>query len=262
MDCDTTGIEPDLALVKFKKLVGGGSMQIVNQTVPGALAALGYQQEQIEAIVEFIAEHGHVMDAPGLRARALRGVRLRHGRAVDRADGARADDGRGAAVHLRCDLQDGEHARARDDRGGRRDLPAGLEDGPQGAGDLPGQLQGRPAAVRVEEEPRREAANRVEESATVVRPRRHRAGAAPAAEEAPVADGLVHRRRRRGVPDDRLLPGRRPRRGVHQARQAGLDAGRRDGRVLHRGVGRVCSTAFRWSRTSRSSPTCGSSRPA
>ncbi|HUR01882.1 MAG TPA: vitamin B12-dependent ribonucleotide reductase [Nonomuraea sp.] len=67
MDCDTTGIEPDLALVKFKKLVGGGSMQIVNQTIPRALRQLNYQQEQIEAIVEYIAEHGHVVDAPGLR---------------------------------------------------------------------------------------------------------------------------------------------------------------------------------------------------
>src|SRR5215203_2423064 len=67
MDCDTTGIEPDLALVKFKKLVGGGSMQIVNQTVPRALDKLGYQPEQAEAIVEFIGEHGHVIDAPGLR---------------------------------------------------------------------------------------------------------------------------------------------------------------------------------------------------
>jgi ribonucleoside-diphosphate reductase alpha chain len=67
LDCDTTGIEPDLALVKFKKLVGGGSMQIVNQTVPRALANLGYQPEQVEAIVEHIAEHGHVVDAPGLR---------------------------------------------------------------------------------------------------------------------------------------------------------------------------------------------------
>jgi ribonucleotide reductase alpha subunit len=67
MDCDTTGIEPDLALVKFKKLVGGGSMQIVNQTVPRALAKLGYQPEQVEAIVEFVGEHGHVVDAPGLR---------------------------------------------------------------------------------------------------------------------------------------------------------------------------------------------------
>jgi len=67
MDCDTTGIEPDFSLVKFKKLVGGGSMQIVNQTVPKALAALGYQQEQSEAIIEYISEHGHVIDAPGLR---------------------------------------------------------------------------------------------------------------------------------------------------------------------------------------------------
>jgi ribonucleoside-diphosphate reductase alpha chain len=67
MDCDTTGVEPDLALVKFKKLVGGGSMQIVNQTVPRALRALGYQDESIEAIVEYIAERGHVVDAPGLR---------------------------------------------------------------------------------------------------------------------------------------------------------------------------------------------------
>jgi len=67
MDCDTTGVEPDLALVKFKKLVGGGSMQIVNQTVPRALRALSYQDESVEAIVEYIAEHGHVIDAPGLR---------------------------------------------------------------------------------------------------------------------------------------------------------------------------------------------------
>jgi len=68
LDADTTGIEPDFSLVKFKKLVGGGSMQIVNQTVPAALARLGYAEETVEAIVEFIAEHGHVVDAPGLRA--------------------------------------------------------------------------------------------------------------------------------------------------------------------------------------------------
>jgi ribonucleoside-diphosphate reductase alpha chain len=67
MDCDTTGIEPDFSLVKFKKLVGGGSMQIVNQTVPAALRKLGYTEETIEAIVEFIANNGHVIDAPGLK---------------------------------------------------------------------------------------------------------------------------------------------------------------------------------------------------
>ena len=67
MDCDTTGIEPDLALVKFKKLVGGGSMQIVNQSVRRALDNLGYPAEQAEAIVEYVAEHGHVVDAPGMK---------------------------------------------------------------------------------------------------------------------------------------------------------------------------------------------------
>jgi ribonucleoside-diphosphate reductase alpha chain len=60
MDCDTTGIEPDFSLVKFKKLVGGGSM-------PAALAKLKYNVETIEAIVEYIAENGHVVDAPGLK---------------------------------------------------------------------------------------------------------------------------------------------------------------------------------------------------
>jgi ribonucleoside-diphosphate reductase alpha chain len=67
MDCDTTGIEPDFSLVKFKKLVGGGSMQIVNQTIPRALRSFGYTEETVEAIVEYIAEHGHVVDAPGLK---------------------------------------------------------------------------------------------------------------------------------------------------------------------------------------------------
>jgi len=67
MDCDTTGIEPDFSLVKFKKLVGGGSMQIVNLTIPRALRKLGYAEETIEAIVEYIADKGHVVDAPGLK---------------------------------------------------------------------------------------------------------------------------------------------------------------------------------------------------
>ncbi|MBU6246065.1 MAG: vitamin B12-dependent ribonucleotide reductase [Actinomycetales bacterium] len=68
MDCDTTGIEPDFSLVKFKKLVGGGSMQIVNQTIPRALRRLGYAEETVEAIVEYISENGHVVDAPGLKS--------------------------------------------------------------------------------------------------------------------------------------------------------------------------------------------------
>ena len=67
MDCDTTGIEPDLALVKVKKLVGGASMQIVNHTVPRALRSLGYTEETVEAIVEHVKHQGHVVDAPGLK---------------------------------------------------------------------------------------------------------------------------------------------------------------------------------------------------
>jgi ribonucleoside-diphosphate reductase alpha chain len=67
MDCDTTGIEPDLALVKTKKLVGGGSMSIVNQTVPRALRTLGYADEHVQAITEYVAENNSVRGAPALR---------------------------------------------------------------------------------------------------------------------------------------------------------------------------------------------------
>ena len=67
MDCDTTGIEPDLALTKAKKLVGGGTMFIVNQTVPRALRRLGYSAEQVEQIIAYIDEHKTILGAPGLR---------------------------------------------------------------------------------------------------------------------------------------------------------------------------------------------------
>jgi ribonucleoside-diphosphate reductase alpha chain len=67
LDSDTTGVEPDLALVKYKKLADGGSMQIVNRTVPLALRSLGYPEEQVEAIVDYVAETGTVVDAPGMR---------------------------------------------------------------------------------------------------------------------------------------------------------------------------------------------------
>jgi adenosylcobalamin-dependent ribonucleoside-diphosphate reductase len=67
LDCDTTGVEPDLGLVKMKKMVGGGSMKIVNQTVPLALEQLGYQPEQVEAIVTYIDQHATIEGAPALR---------------------------------------------------------------------------------------------------------------------------------------------------------------------------------------------------
>jgi ribonucleoside-diphosphate reductase alpha chain len=66
MDCDTTGVEPDFSLVKFKELVGGGQMTIVNRTVPLALQTLGYSEQQIEQIEAHLAEHATIVGAPGL----------------------------------------------------------------------------------------------------------------------------------------------------------------------------------------------------
>jgi len=67
MDCDTTGVEPDIALVKYKKLVGGGMMKIVNQTVPMALSKLGYSQAQVDAIIDYIDKNETIEGAPGLK---------------------------------------------------------------------------------------------------------------------------------------------------------------------------------------------------
>ncbi len=147
MDCDTTGIEPDLALVKNKKLVGGGSMRIVNQTVPRALARLGYGPDQVEDVVAYIAENNSVAEAPHLRGRAPPGVRHLDGRPGHPVHGPRPDDGGRAAVHLRGHLQDREHARARHGGGGRAAVRGVLAARAEGRGHLPGQLQGGPAAL-------------------------------------------------------------------------------------------------------------------
>ena len=71
MDCDTTGVEPDIALVKYKKLVGGGLMKIVNQTVPMALAKLGYSEKQIKEIIEYIDENETIEGAPHVNDKDL-----------------------------------------------------------------------------------------------------------------------------------------------------------------------------------------------
>ncbi|MEL0020862.1 MAG: hypothetical protein VW709_13395, partial [Rickettsiales bacterium] len=72
MDCDTTGIEPDFALVKFKKLAGGGYFKIINRTVPMALGRLGYTSEQVDDIIGYAVGHGTLKDAPGINHAALR----------------------------------------------------------------------------------------------------------------------------------------------------------------------------------------------
>jgi ribonucleoside-diphosphate reductase alpha chain len=71
MDCDTTGIEPDLALTKAKKLVGGGTMLIVNQTIPRALRQLGYDSDTVDGIVRYVDEHKSIVGAPGLKQQHL-----------------------------------------------------------------------------------------------------------------------------------------------------------------------------------------------
>jgi ribonucleoside-diphosphate reductase alpha chain len=71
MDCDTTGIEPDLALVKYKKLVGGGMIKIVNKTVPGALFKLGYSHDEVSAIVSYIDATGTIEGAPAVKPEHL-----------------------------------------------------------------------------------------------------------------------------------------------------------------------------------------------
>jgi ribonucleoside-diphosphate reductase alpha chain len=88
MDCDTTGVEPDLALVKYKKLVGGGTIKIVNQTVPLALKRLGYSEEEIHEIIDYVDEKGTIEGAPEFKQehlpvfdcafRALNGTRSIH----------------------------------------------------------------------------------------------------------------------------------------------------------------------------------------
>ena len=108
MDCDTTGVEPDIALVKYKKLVGGGLMKIVNQTVPMALTKLGYNATQIKEVIEYIDENETIEGAPHVKEHAPRGVRLRlqagARRALDPLHGPRPHDGRGAAVPVGRDL--------------------------------------------------------------------------------------------------------------------------------------------------------------
>ena len=150
MDCDTTGIEPDIALIKYKKLVGGGMLKIVNSTVPPALKKLGYPQPEIEAIIDYLDKNDTIEGAPFLKAEHLPVFDC----AFKPAKGSRSIHylghlrmmARGAAVPLRRDLEDGEPADRGHRRGHRAGLPRGVEAGAQGGGRLPRRLQEEPAA--------------------------------------------------------------------------------------------------------------------
>ena len=247
MDCDTTGIEPDFSLVKFKKLVGGGSMQIVNQTIPRALKKMGYAEETIEAIVEFIAEKGHVIDAPGLKPE--------HYEVFDCAMGARALKPMGhvrmmaacqpflsGAISKTVNLPEAATVEEIEDiylQSWKLGLKATavyrdnckvgqpLSDGKSESSKKD---QGMAAAARpaVSEASRRNHQGRRGAQAVPQAP----------AEVTCLADDQLHRGWRRGLHDLRCPRRRRPGRDLPQARQAGLHPGRRDGRLLDRGLHR------------------------
>ena len=126
MDCDTTGIEPDIALVKYKQLAGGGMLKIVNRTVPMALRKLGYDEPVIRGILDYIDAHDTIEGSPGLRDGRLAGLRLCV-RAAARGPEhplprPPEDDGGRSAVPLRCDLQDLQRSQRGDRRGHPRSL--------------------------------------------------------------------------------------------------------------------------------------------
>ena len=237
MDCDTTGIEPDFSLVKFKKLVGGGSMQIVNQTIPRALRKMGYQPEQVEAIVAYIAEHGHVIDAPGLRQE--------HYEVFDTAMGARALKPMGhvrmmaaaqpflsGAISKTVNLPESASVEEIEDiylQSWKLGLKAtavyrdNCKVGqPLSSGK--GDNKGEDANASTADQGDREGRLRPDPQAPpeVARQPHHQ----------------LHGRRRRGLHDLGRPRRRRARRDLPQARQAGLHPGRRDGRLLDRGLHR------------------------
>ena len=145
MDCDTTGIEPDLALVKYKKLVGGGLIKIVNNTVPAALFKLGYAPEQVSAIVSYIDATGTIEGAPHIKDEHLavfdcsfkpsKGTRSIHYMGHLRMMAATQPFISGAIS------QDRQPARSRHRRRDRRGLHPGLEARPEGGRHLSRRLQ-------------------------------------------------------------------------------------------------------------------------
>ena len=236
MDCDTTGIEPDLALVKYKKLVGGGVIKIVNNTVPQALIKLGYSPETADQIVEPHRPDRNDRRHAAAEARASAGVRLQlppaEWHAVDPLHRPPEDDGGGAAVRLRRDFEDHQHAGRV--HGGRRDggLHRELAAGPQGGRDLPRQLQARAAAELRDVEGRQGGERRAAARQTV--------------------EKIVYRPIRRKLPDERrsithkfsigghegyitagMYEDGTPGRDLHRDGEGGLDHLRPDGQLRH-----------------------------
>ena len=148
MDCDTTGVEPDIALVKYKSLAGGGMLKIVNRTVPMALRKLGYDEPSIRGILDYIDANDTIEGAPAHQRRSPARLRLcvcpatrwpKH--PFPRPP---ANDGGGSAISLGGDLEDREYADRGHCRGHPERLSRRLEARTEGTGDLPRQLEGEP----------------------------------------------------------------------------------------------------------------------
>ncbi len=256
MDCDTTGIEPDLALVKYKKLVGGGMIKIVNNTVPTALFKLGYTTDQTNAIVSYIDATGTIEGAPAIKEEHLpvfdcsfkpsKGTRTIH------YHGTRAHDGRGAAVHLGRDLQDHQHARVGLRGRNHGSLHPVMEAGPEGSRHLPRRLQEGAAAqlhgighAQVAEGRRRGCPILVRRTGWEEdrgRGRRAAACGAPSpARRAPVHHPQIQGGRPRRLPHRGPLQGRHAGRVVHHHGQGRLHRQRPDGQLRLRHLHRVAA---------------------
>ncbi len=236
MDCDTTGVEPDFSLVKFKELVGGGQMTIVNRTVPLALQTLGYTDPEIEQIEAHLSEHGTILGAPGLKEEHLPVFDVAVGeRAISHMGhikmmGAVQPFISGAiskTVNLpqEATVEDIADAYIQAWRGhqGSRDLPRRLQDRPGAAHRCPGQRPGPGRRGRDRPAGRQQG------------PGRGRPPAQPDAPRAPVDHPQVLHRRPRGLHHGRHVRGRVGGRDLpHRHRQGGIDPARDDERLRHR----------------------------
>ena len=231
MDCDTTGVEPDFSLVKFKELVGGGQMTIVNKTVPLALQTLGYSDEHIEQIVAYVNEHGTILGAPGLEDEDLA--------VFDVAVGERAISHMG---HIKMMGAVQPFISGAISKTVNMPQTASVEDiadayiqawrlGHQGAGDLPRRLQDRAGAAdgRPEGQAGRDRHAGRDRQGRHRGDRQGRPQAPQDAARAPVDHPQVLDRRPRGLHHRRDVRGRHDRGDLpHRHRQGGLDAARND----------------------------------
>ena len=262
MDCDTTGVEPDIALVKYKKLVGGGMLKIVNHTVPEALEHLGYSAGRSAARSSTTSRSTRrSRGRPHLQAGAPAGLRLRlpaaERHALHPLHGPRPDDGGGAAVPLRRDLQDGQHARRGHRRGDRATSTS--RPGSWGSRRSPSTATAASAPSRSTPAARAASDRRGGAPATAAAARpadRRRAVRRRLPDERQLDHAQVLDRRPRGLRHGRAVRGRHARRDLHRHGQGGQRRLRADGLLRHRRSRSRCSTACRsrsWSTSSSTS---------